>query len=123
MIIGVSFDTPDENKKFAEKFHFDFPLLCDTDIYKRTHPDTRLPRHRFTRPEDAREQLDRAVRFHEQLFGARPSGLWPSEGSVSDAIVPLVETAGFQGTDLAVISTVISRMARAISRSNLEGGP
>jgi alpha-amylase/alpha-mannosidase (GH57 family) len=77
-------------------YHPILPLLCDTDIYKHTHPDSRLPRHRFTRPEDAREQLDRAVRCHERLFGVRPVGLWPSEGSVSDAIVPLVEGAGFQ---------------------------
>jgi peroxiredoxin Q/BCP len=27
----VSFDTPAENKKFAEKFSFNFPLICDTD--------------------------------------------------------------------------------------------
>jgi len=27
----VSFDTPEENRKFAEKFKFNFPLLCDTD--------------------------------------------------------------------------------------------
>jgi len=31
VIIGASFDTPAENKAFAEKFHFNFPLLCDTD--------------------------------------------------------------------------------------------
>ena len=31
MILGVSFDTPAENKAFAEKYHFNFPLLCDTD--------------------------------------------------------------------------------------------
>ena len=31
MIIGASFDSPAENKKFAEKFRFNFPLLCDTD--------------------------------------------------------------------------------------------
>ena len=31
MILGVSFDTPAENKAFAEKFHFNFPLICDTD--------------------------------------------------------------------------------------------
>ena len=31
MILGVSFDTLDENKKFAEKFNFNFPLICDTD--------------------------------------------------------------------------------------------
>jgi len=30
-VLGISFDTPDENKHFAEKFSFPFPLLCDTD--------------------------------------------------------------------------------------------
>jgi peroxiredoxin Q/BCP len=29
--MGVSFDTPAENRAFAEKFQFDYPLLCDTD--------------------------------------------------------------------------------------------
>ena len=29
-ILGVSFDTQAENKAFAEKFDYDFPLLCDT---------------------------------------------------------------------------------------------
>ncbi len=29
-ILGASFDTPEENKAFAEKFDFPFPLLCDT---------------------------------------------------------------------------------------------
>ena len=29
--MGVSFDTPDDNRKFAEKFRFPFPLLCDVD--------------------------------------------------------------------------------------------
>ena len=31
MVLGVSFDTVDENKAFAEKFDFGYPLLCDTD--------------------------------------------------------------------------------------------
>ncbi|MBU8895388.1 peroxiredoxin [Corallococcus sp. H22C18031201] len=31
VILGISFDTPAENKAFAEKFSFNFPLLCDTD--------------------------------------------------------------------------------------------
>jgi peroxiredoxin Q/BCP len=29
--MGVSFDTVEENRHFAEKFDFPFPLLCDTD--------------------------------------------------------------------------------------------
>jgi peroxiredoxin Q/BCP len=30
VILGVSFDTVDENKHFAEKFKFPYPLLSDT---------------------------------------------------------------------------------------------
>ena len=29
--MGVSFDSQADNKKFAEKFNFPFPLVCDTD--------------------------------------------------------------------------------------------
>ena len=28
--MGISFDSVDDNRAFAEKFDFDFPLLCDT---------------------------------------------------------------------------------------------
>src|SRR5438034_1168387 len=67
-------------------FHPILPLLCDTDIYLRNFPDARLPRRRFAHPEDAAEQLARAYAYHTRLFGAPPVGVWPSEGSVSDAI-------------------------------------
>lgn len=30
VILGVSFDNAADNAAFAEKFHFTFPLLCDT---------------------------------------------------------------------------------------------
>ena len=30
MIFGVSFDRPEDNLAFAEKYTFNFPLLCDT---------------------------------------------------------------------------------------------
>ncbi len=29
-MLGISFDTPEENRAFAEKFGYNFPLLCDT---------------------------------------------------------------------------------------------
>jgi peroxiredoxin Q/BCP len=31
VILGVSFDSQADNAKFAEKFSFPFPLICDTD--------------------------------------------------------------------------------------------
>jgi peroxiredoxin Q/BCP len=30
-VLGVSFDTPPVNRAFAEKFNYNFPLLCDTE--------------------------------------------------------------------------------------------
>ena len=77
-------------------YHPILPLLCDTDVYLRTHPDSRKPRRRFVHPEDAVEQLRRARACHVRLFGREPVGLWPSEGSVSDAMVPLAAAAGFR---------------------------
>src|SRR5207244_2071061 len=87
-------------------YHPILPLLCDTDIYLRTHPTSPMPKRRFQHPEDAAVQLERAVACHERLFGRRPVGLWPSEGSVSDAIVPLAAKAGFHwmATDEQILS-------------------
>jgi peroxiredoxin Q/BCP len=30
-VLGASFDTVEKNAKFAKKFEFNFPLLCDVD--------------------------------------------------------------------------------------------
>ncbi len=30
-VLGASFDTMEKNAKFAKKFEFNFPLLCDVD--------------------------------------------------------------------------------------------
>src|SRR5262245_13696760 len=45
-------------------YHPILPLLCDSDVHLRAHPHSRMPRERFRRPEDALEQLQRAVRMH-----------------------------------------------------------
>ncbi len=90
-------------------YHPILPLLCDTDIYLRTHPASAMPKRRFQHPEDATEQLERAVACHERLFGKRPVGLWPSEGSVSDAMVPLAAAAGFRwmATDEQILANTL----------------
>ncbi len=90
-------------------YHPILPLLCDTDVYLRTHPDARRPRQRFVHHEDAADQLQRAVACHERLFGHRPVGLWPSEGSVSDAMVPLASAAGFRwmATDEQILARTL----------------
>jgi alpha-amylase/alpha-mannosidase (GH57 family) len=79
-------------------YHPILPLLCDSDVYLRAHPGAERLGSRFQRPEDARAQIDRAISLHESVFGHLPRGMWPSEGSVSDAAVELMRQAGIQWT-------------------------
>ncbi len=88
-------------------YHPILPLLCDTEVYTRTHPDAPRPRRRFSHPEDAAEQLQQAVAYHARVFGERPAGLWPSEGSVSPAMVPIAAAAGF--TWMATDELILAR--------------
>ncbi|HTF99121.1 MAG TPA: glycoside hydrolase family 57 protein [Nitrospirota bacterium] len=87
-------------------YHPILPLLYDTDLAKVAVPDIRLPSSRFAHPEDAHAQIQQALIYHEKLFGSRPSGMWPSEGSVAEEIIPLIADAGIRwiGTDEGVLS-------------------
>src|SRR6266446_10353219 len=49
-------------------YHPILPLVCDSDIARVANPSTPLPRRAYRRPEDAREQLQRARRYHERVF-------------------------------------------------------
>ena len=45
--------------------------------------------------EDAKIQVEKAVLAYERHFGQKPCGMWPSEGAVSDEIIPILSQAGF----------------------------
>ena len=77
-------------------YHPILPLVCNTNRARESCPQIHLPRHQFIHPEDAREQVDLAVAYHEKLFGKPPVGMWPSEGSVSEEVVPIIADSGIQ---------------------------
>src|SRR5260370_29211466 len=77
-------------------YHPILPLLCDSDIARVANPSTPLPLRAYRRPEDAREQLQRARRYHVRVFESQPSGLWHSECSVSDQSLAITADGGFQ---------------------------
>ena len=77
-------------------YHPILPLLCDTDIAKVAIPGISLPKKRFRHPEDAKTQIENAVSYHSRIFGSPPQGMWPSEGSVSEEIIPLLGRAGIK---------------------------
>jgi len=77
-------------------YHPILPLLVDIASARRARPDLPLPRESFAAPEDARTQITKAVERHAQSFGRPPSGLWPSEGSVSPEVAELAAAAGLR---------------------------
>ena len=77
-------------------YHPILPLLCDSRAAQEANSRSPVLSPPFAHPEDAREQLARARRFHESRFGRPPAGLWPSEGSVSDAALGIATELGFR---------------------------
>jgi alpha-amylase/alpha-mannosidase (GH57 family) len=86
-------------------YHPILPLVCDTNQGGASSPGLPLPQNRFRRPEDAREQLQRGLDLHEQVFGVRPKGVWPSEGSVSEEVLAIAHGLGINwlATDEGVL--------------------
>jgi len=86
-------------------YHPILPLVCDTSAGAISSPGLPLPQNRFRHPEDAREQLARGLDLHEKVFGIRPKGVWPSEGSVSEEVLAIAHGLGIQwmATDEGVL--------------------
>jgi len=74
-------------------YHPILPLVIDSEAARRSRPGDALP-PRFAHPEDARAQIELALAAHERTFGARPRGMWPSEGSLSPEAVALYGELG-----------------------------
>ncbi|MCA9515862.1 MAG: hypothetical protein KC635_13040, partial [Myxococcales bacterium] len=77
-------------------FHPILPLLFDTDLAAEGQPADTLPDPAFSYPGDVATQLDLAVAYYTRTFGHAPTGMWPSEGSVAEEIVPAFVAAGIE---------------------------
>ena len=94
-------------------YHPILPLIIDTNSAKESMPHIALPEQRFRHPEDAKYQVEQAVEYGKKLFGRLPAGMWPSEGSVSEEIVPIIAGAGIKwiATDEEVLARSLGRNA------------
>ena len=86
-------------------YHPILPLLCDTNVGAVSSPGLPLPQNRFRHPEDARDQVLRGLDLHENVFGVRPKGIWPSEGSISEEAIAIAHNLGvnWMATDEGVL--------------------
>jgi len=92
-------------------YHPILPLVCDSGMGAVSHDGLPLPQRRFQHPEDALEQIVRALALHERVFGVKPRGMWPSEGSVSDETLAIAHSAGIRwmASDEGVLGRSIGR--------------
>lgn len=97
-------------------YHPILPLLCDVSAHHEARPGAPLP-SAYRHPEDAADQIRRALDRHEAVLGSRPAGLWPPEGAVSDAAVAEMARAGVRWT--ASDEGVLERsLGRALHRDS-----
>jgi alpha-amylase/alpha-mannosidase (GH57 family) len=96
-------------------FHPILPLLANTDSARIGAGETILPRRRFAHLDDAWEQVESGMAKHEQVFGSRPRGMWCSEQSVGEDVVPLLLRAGVEWTisDQTILSRSVAGTAPA----------
>ncbi len=103
-------------------YHPILPLLCDSGIAASANTRALLPDSRFKHPEDAEGQIESALKYAGRVFGSRPAGMWPSEGSVSDAAVKLFarHKVAWVATDEAILRKTLIKSGHAPSGNFLE---
>jgi alpha-amylase/alpha-mannosidase (GH57 family) len=91
-------------------YHPILPLVCDSNQGAVSSPGLPLPQNRYRRPADAREQLARGLDLHQNVFGVRPQGVWPSEGSVSEEAISIAHLLGvnWMATDEGVLGRSVN---------------
>ncbi|MFO0909882.1 MAG: glycoside hydrolase family 57 protein [Isosphaeraceae bacterium] len=102
-------------------YHPIVPLLLDKKLAREAMPDVRLPGYTEGYPEDAEVHVRRAVEKHHSVFGERPQGMWPSEGSVCQAMIPLLARHGIRwiATDEEILGCSLNGKVGRDSRGHV----
>ncbi len=77
-------------------YHPILPLLIDSTVAHEANYRTKLLKDPFRHPEDAVHQLREGRLLFEKVFGWSPTGLWPSEGSVSMDTLKMAADEGYK---------------------------
>ncbi len=76
-------------------YHPILPLIYDSDLAKLCQPNDIMPL-RFHFPKDAEAQVAKAVSEFKKIFGTKPTGMWPGEGSVAHDVIPVFAHQGIK---------------------------
>lgn len=112
----------DEGKievSFTPYFHPILPLICDTESAREALPGINLPRNRFCHPEDAEKQVSMAVEMYRRIFDRELAGMWPSEGSISEQMAPILAGHGIRwmASDEEVLRSSLAKAGESLPAS------
>ncbi len=95
-------------------YHPILPLLYSTNAAKEANQESFLPKREFRFPEDVKAQVEGAVEFYRERFNLAAAGMWPSEESVSEHILPYIINAGIKWivTDEAILFKSLNKKKR-----------
>lgn len=79
-------------------YHPILPLLLDMNDASKSNPNLVTPKMHSNMKDDAVKQVKTALDKFEELFGKRPSGVWPSEQCISKKTLELLQDAGVKWT-------------------------
>ncbi len=105
-------------------FHPILPLVYDSALAREALPQAPMPGGRYQRPDDAKFHVTAAVADYTKRFGRAPRGMWPGEGSVSQAVAPLFKQAGIGwiATDEDVLARSLGMKLRDGEHLTAQGG-
>jgi alpha-amylase/alpha-mannosidase (GH57 family) len=103
-------------------YHPILPLIYNTNIAKFATPNIVLPTSKFNHPEDVHTQIEKSIIYYEKLFGRKPKGMWPSEGSVSEDIIPIIADLGIEwiATDEQILFNTLNMYRAGDSLHHLD---
>lgn len=81
---------------FSPYYHPILPLLIDTDVAREAITDIALPKKRFNHPDDALWHIQKSIDKFRALFKHNLSGMWPSEGAISEDAFKLIAGANIR---------------------------
>lgn len=104
-------------------YHPILPLLLDLNSARESKQGAIIPAVEFSYPEDASRQIQMSIDICKEIFGIKPKGMWPSEGSISNEAVDIIKSSGFEwiGTDELLLEKSSSTAHLASGVYNLRG--
>ncbi len=94
-------------------YHPILPLLINSNLAKASNPNLAIP-FEISYIEDAKKQIAEGINVFEKFFGQKPKGLWPSEGSVCQELIPLLSEFNIKwlATDEEILARSLERSFR-----------